>query len=274
VTEIETWLADPYAIYARHVLRLKPLDPLEQQTDAAQYGALVHKALQLFLAETGSRWPPNAAERLRAAMDRALREAGVRPALFEWWAPRLARIADWVCAEEIRRRVADSPAAIFPEIAGVWDLDVPGGFRLTGRADRIEVWPSGSLSILDYKTGVLPSAEKVTAGHAPQLPLEAAMAGAGAFGAAARGSVTDLIYWRLTGGRLAGEARAIGRGDAAVVADLAHGARRGLIDLIARFDDPAQPYLAQPHPGRLPRFPEYAQLARAAEWGRGGDEDA
>ena len=29
VTEIETWLRDPYAIYARHVLKLRPLDPLD-----------------------------------------------------------------------------------------------------------------------------------------------------------------------------------------------------------------------------------------------------
>ena len=38
VTEIETLLADPYAIYARHILKLRPLDPLEQETDAADYG--------------------------------------------------------------------------------------------------------------------------------------------------------------------------------------------------------------------------------------------
>jgi ATP-dependent helicase/nuclease subunit B len=29
VTEIETWLRDPYAIYAKHVLGLRPLDPLD-----------------------------------------------------------------------------------------------------------------------------------------------------------------------------------------------------------------------------------------------------
>ncbi len=39
-----------------------------------------------------------------------------------------------------------------------------------------------------------------------------------------------------------------------------------LADLVAAFDDPAQPYLSQPHPGRAPRFSDYAQLARVAEW--------
>ena len=71
-TEIETWLRDPYAIHARHVLRLKPLDPLDQETDAADYGVLVHAGLHRFLREHGTAWPPNAAARLREALAVAL----------------------------------------------------------------------------------------------------------------------------------------------------------------------------------------------------------
>ena len=96
VTEIETWLRDPYAIHARHVLRLNSLRPLDEATDAADYGSLVHAGLHHFLAEHGTRWPADAAEGLRRAMARALAEADLREALAAWWAPRLERIADWV----------------------------------------------------------------------------------------------------------------------------------------------------------------------------------
>ena len=78
VTEIETWLRDPYAIHARHVLRLRPLDPLDQETDAADYGVLVHAGLHRFLREHGTAWPPDAAARLREALAGAL--APHRPA--------------------------------------------------------------------------------------------------------------------------------------------------------------------------------------------------
>ena len=72
VTAIETWLRDPYAIHARHVLRLRPLDPLDQETDAADYGELVHAGLHRFLREHGTAWPPDAAARLRQALGIAL----------------------------------------------------------------------------------------------------------------------------------------------------------------------------------------------------------
>jgi ATP-dependent helicase/nuclease subunit B len=272
VTQIETWLSDPYAIHARHVLRLRPLDPLEQETDASDYGALVHRGLEIFLGDAGAAWPPNAAQRLREAMDKALRQSGVRPALFEWWAPRLARIADWIAEEETKRRAALPPVAIHAEVRGEWALDVPRGFILHGRADRIERRPDGSLAILDYKTGAPPTQKQVDSGFAPQLPLEAAMVAAGGFGEGLRGEAAELTYWRLTGGFEPGQVRSLCKGDLARIRDTVATAAEKLKELIERFDDPAMPYLARPHPARAPRFSDSAQLARVAEWDLSGNE--
>jgi ATP-dependent helicase/nuclease subunit B len=44
VTEISTWLRNPYAIYARHVLRLKKLEELDAAPDAAERGVMIHAA--------------------------------------------------------------------------------------------------------------------------------------------------------------------------------------------------------------------------------------
>jgi ATP-dependent helicase/nuclease subunit B len=266
VTEIETWLADPYAIYARHVLGLVPLDPLEPSTDAADYGALVHDGLDQFLKQVGTAWPANARALLREAMDHALRAAGVRQALFEWWAPRLARIADWVAGQETLRRSELAPSRIASEASGRWSLDVPG------EADRIELRGDGSLAILDYKTGQPPTQLQVEAGFAPQLPLEAAMAGAGAFGPTLRAPTAELTYWHLTGGFEPGQARTLFKGDREAIARLVAQAHERLGALIVAFDRVERAYLARPHPGRVPRFPQFAQLARVAEWDLSGGE--
>lgn len=274
VTEIETWLRDPYAIYARHILKLAALRPLDEATDAADYGSLVHDGLHRFLREAGAYWPADAESALRRAMTMALGAADLRQALHVWWAPRLERIADWVAQTETKRRILRQPTGIATEAPGAMDLLRPGGrFHLTGRADRIERYNEGGLSILDYKTGTPPSQRDVDLGLAPQLLLEAAMAGAGGFGADSMGTTGELIYWHLSGGFQPGVARPLfaKNGDDIPLAALA--ARESLGRLIDEFDAADRAYLSRPHPSLAPRFSDYEQLARVAEWSATGDGD-
>ena len=269
VTQIETWLRDPFAIYAREILRLRALDPLDQVTDVMEYGSLVHAGLRRYLDLNGTARPPDMADRLREAMHQTLTKAGLREALLAWWTPRLSRVAAWIAETE---RARPQLRHIQAEVSGVWDI--PGtNFRLRGRADRIEHRADGMLAILDYKTGTPPSQTAVDTGLAPQLPLEAAMAQAGAFGQAFSATVTELTYWHLAGGQVPGTARLLCRGDAARTAELVRDTADGLRRLIAAYDDPAQPYLAQPWPGAAPRFSDYVQLARVGEWSGGGDSE-
>ena len=266
VTEIETWLRDPYAIYARHVLRLKALPLIEEPADAADYGSVVHAAVHAFLHEVGTRFPPNAEARLVVAMDAALDAQDLRPALAAWWRPRLRRIAAWLAEAERDRRLGAGLAQIASEKDGAWLVPSALPFTLTGRADRIERRFDSSIAILDYKTGMPPSAKDVEAGLAPQLPLEAAMAADGSFGPDVAGRACELTYWHLTGGFVPGEVTTLFRGDGTKIDEIVAMAREKIAALVAAFDDPDHPYLSQPHPGQAPRFSDYTQLARVAEW--------
>ena len=210
VTEIETWLRDPYAIYAKHILRLKPLDPIEQSADAADYGRIVHDGMNRFLGRFGTAWPPDALTHLTEAMDQALEETPMRPALVAWWRPRLRRIAAWVTEAERHRRARGPLALIRAEAKGDWVFETPAGpFTLHGRADRIERRHDASIAILDYKTGTPPTSADVRDGRAPQLPLEAEMVAQGAFGTDLVGHVAELTYWHISGGYHAGHCRAV-----------------------------------------------------------------
>jgi len=100
-----------------------------------------------------------------------------------------------------------------------------------------------------------------------------AMAAAGAFGEAASHPAAELAYWRLTGGFEPGSVTKLLKNDPAEIAAAATDAAARLRRLIAAFENPARPYLSQPHPGRRPRFAEYAHLARVAEW-EGPDDGA
>ena len=266
VTEIETWLRDPYAIYAKHVLAVRALDPLEQNADAADYGTIVHAAVAAFvkgLPDIG--YPADAADRLRSATDRALAERALRPALAAWWRPRLHRIADWLADQERQRRADSLPLSVGCEIKGEWPVPA-ADFVLRGVADRIERRRDGTLALLDYKTGTVPAAGDVEKGYASQLLLEAAMAEDGAFGPELAGVSGELAYWRLTGGMPPGEVTALFKKDIGAIPNRVTETVRQLVDLIRDFDDEDRAYLSQPHPGATPRFSDYTQLARVAEW--------
>ncbi len=97
------------------------------------------------------------------------------------------------------------------------------------------------------------------------------MAAAGAFGVDLAGKPVDLTYWHISGGYTPGQARALFRGKAEKLEDTTQAAAAGLLALIAAFDDPARAYLSQPHPGAAPRFSDYTQLARVAEWAAADD---
>ncbi len=272
VTEIETWLRDPYAIYAKHILRLRSLDPIDQETDAADYGSLVHDGIHRFLAQHGTKFPANASRHLRGSFAEVLKAASLRPALEAWWTPRLDRIAEWIATTEIERRNASTPASVLSECRGSWEL-ADRRFTLTGRADRIERHADGGLVILDYKTGLVPTGRQVGAGLAPQLLLEAAMAEAGGFGDEAVGTVRELAYWHLTGGPTSGNEVKLFNGKGPSIGEAVTEAIERLRARIDDFDDVHTAYLSHPHPSMAPRFSDYAQLARVAEWVSGGGED-
>ena len=111
----------------------------------------------------------------------------------------------------------------------------------------------------------------VAAAPPPESVL-AAMAEAGAFGDALVGAATELTYWHLTGGFHPGELRSLFRGDAGEIAAATGRARAALDELIDAYDAAERCYLSQPYPGWAPRFSDYAQLARVAEWSAAGDE--
>ena len=269
VTQIETWMRDPYAIYARHILGLRALDPLEADPGAADRGRFIHQAIDAFLRECPDGLPPNALERLIAHGQEAFAPALARPGVWAFWWPRFERVARWFIEAEAARRAAIAQSQT--EIVGRLELAGPAGpFTLTAKADRIDRLHDGRLVVIDYKIGQLPGAAEVAQGYAPQLPLEALIAEAGGFAGVPAGHVAELAYWRLAGGEPAGEIRYAGEEEpAALIAEAA----AGLARLIALYDDPATPYASRPNPEAAPRFSDYDHLARIKEWssGAGGE---
>ena len=275
VTEVETLIADPYAFYARRVLKLSALEPLDAEVGAADYGMLVHDVLKRFVPRL-SPWPGEAMARHAWAecLEVSLAAAQVRPGFAAFWRPRLLRIGEFVLTEEAAARAGDTIRRSIVEAGGRLVLTHDDGreLLLTGRADRVDVLAGGGLALFDYKTGKPPSKSQVEKGEKPQLPLEAAMLARGGFrDVPAEGAVERLVYWRLTGGPTPGEVPKLDLTPAEIAA-AADDAVAQLRRVAERFIWGEAAFLARPHPGRKPAGEEYDHLSRLAEWSAADDE--
>ncbi len=263
VTGIETWMRDPYSVYARRILKLKPLEALDADPGAAERGTFIHRALEMFVRQNGAQIPDDALKQLIEFGRIAFGDAMVRPTVWAFWWPRFLKVARWYVETEEVRRAEAIPIAV--EVKG--QLVVPaaaGPFVLTAKADRLDRLAAGGLEIIDYKTGAPPSGKKLETGYFPQLPLEALIAAAGGFEGVPADKVEALTFWRLSGGDPAGE---IKPHQGAFVEELAAAAQEGLQNLINAFDRPETPYLCRPRPRpEYMGYGDYDHLARVEEW--------
>lgn len=247
VTQVETLIRDPYAVYARRILGLECLKPVGAAAGPAERGTAVHRAIERFADADDP-------VLLADLLDEELRKAGL---------PAERRAAE-------RARLAQSVEALIGWFAQrrSWEVEVKrevkgkvsiAGVELRATADRIAIGASGA-SILDFKTGAPPTAAQVQSGLAPQLPLEAAMLERGGFAELAPARAAELLYWRFGGSEPTPAPLAL---DPGAEAD---NAWSRLEQLLNRYASPEQPFLSKPRVMFVKPYADYDHLARRKEW--------
>ena len=259
VTKIETLMRDPYAVYARHILNLEPLEDIDAPVSAADFGTMLHAVLKTFVEKNQQTLADGARNDL---FETALLEFKKLPfskadALF--FEQRLKRALDWFYAT-YAQKISEIRQS-FCERKGEISFSAKGGtFTLTGIADRIDVLKDGSADVIDYKTGYAPTPKEVAAGYAPQLPLEADMLEKGAFADIGQRKARALEYWMTKGDSEGGSLKTIPNdGISEILFD-------NLTKLINAFDDADKAYDATPDVSKKPRYNDYDHLARFKEW--------
>ena len=268
VTGVERWIRDPYAIYARSILGLRPLDRPDEPVEARARGIAIHAAFEKFATiELDEAAEDSFASLLLAE----LRAAGVPESRMARERALAVNVAPWVVDFERRRRPG---ARLVIEKTGRLTFETPGGpFIIEAKADRIEV--RGDVGdVLDFKTGAAPSRKMVREDVAPQLTLTGAILAAGGFADVGPLSPGQLVYVQVSGGRTPGREEARDDGDApTLAADALAGLKRKVIE----FDRLATGYRSWAMPQFIGRFGgDYDHLARLWEWhvlgeGDGGD---
>ncbi len=255
VTAISTLIRDPYAIYARHILRLYPLDPLRPTPDPRARGEVLHMAVEAFVRTRPEGESAEAArKRLLETAAEVLAQEVAWPSAQRFWLARIAKIGSSFAASDVARAAEGTPMVI--EKKGSIRLDTPD-FVLTARPDRIDLLHDGRVRIFDYKTGELPT-KAVMEHFDKQLLLEAAMAERGAFEPLGQRDVAGYSYIRLGGD---GEARDMNH-DAALVDETWAGLQR----LLAAYLSEDTGFVSRRAPQKMDQVGDYDHLARFGEW--------
>lgn len=276
-SEVGRLRRDPYAIYARRVLKLDPVDAFNRDPDAAERGTIYHRIVERFIAGGHIAGTPAAREAMEQIIDTVFDTAALPAHIDVVWRPRFRAVAARFMETEaerhphVKRRITEAGAG----------MDLPGaGLRLTGIADRIDILKSGIADIIDYKTGSSPTVSQARSLLDPQLALEAAALRHGAFRDAGAKEPGDLLYIRLKPGdgyrieRVNNEGAARGKGQPKSAADLAEESLRQLVKFVWMLRHGENGFASRLIPERQSGWGgEYDHLARVAEWSTAGDDD-
>ena len=256
VTDVSLLIRDPYAVYAKRVLGLRPLPALRPEPDAALRGQTLHSIVEALL---GTKPDPGMGHealkaRFLAITAKVLAQQVPWPAARAFWAARMERIADRIVAEELARLSEGRPVVVEKRgkvaLAGM-------DFTLTAKPDRIDLLHDGQVVIYDYKSGTPPS-DKQIAAFEKQLILEAAMVRRGGFDAIGPAEVAGIRYIQLGG---EGDTH-----DRDYSTDLEAENWDGFVRLVAAYLSGETGFTSMRAPEQTSYAGDYDHLARFGEW--------
>jgi ATP-dependent helicase/nuclease subunit B len=176
----------PYQFYAAQYLKLSPPEEIRDLLTKREYGERIHQCLQAFHSDVpylpGPFTEPltkanrqQAIEVLQHIADQVFRKDLAASYLHRgWYYPWIKLIPDY-----IDWQIKQSQATTVHLTEQKLERELGPAVRIKGRIDRIDVSSANAThqTIIDYKTGGIPTEDEVFSGEKLQLPFYAALAG-------------------------------------------------------------------------------------------------
>jgi ATP-dependent helicase/nuclease subunit B len=274
VTDIEKLQRDPYSVYARKILQLKPLDPLEAEITPALLGMMYHDIATDFVRSCSDELLQDEQAAIAHFLSHAeihLRNHHLIAQKMLLW-PTLQKIAANFIRLEQKHRTMIGQIGIQEQWGSAELATTAGHIQLSAKADRIDILKDGRLILIDYKSGTLPSATERKNGNSLQLPLEALIAREGNYTGLPKISETSALqFWPLKGSTQPKDQSAEDFVSTTMtketsLQELVTQSEAILQDLMTLYLEKGAPYTAEPVRDKSNAYNDYRHLSRYEEW--------
>jgi ATP-dependent helicase/nuclease subunit B len=194
-TSVGLLLHNPYTFYAKHILKLKHLDRFKDKPNLADFGIFMHCVLDQYTKSYRCGPYSEHVSRFLSIARSVLQQMHLHKQ--DLWLHKIEGIAQEFVDFDLVRRADLSK--VWSEQKGHMMIKLSKvSLRLTAIADRIELSDKGDVCILDYKTGVMPSAQEVRMGLSPQMIVSSIIASKGGFACLNRPlAPSKIVYVKL-----------------------------------------------------------------------------
>jgi ATP-dependent helicase/nuclease subunit B len=194
-TDIETLIRNPYSFYAKKILRLKKHIGIAAAPMLSEFGSFLHSIIEKYTKTYSS----DTKDRSDYFINLGIQDLNtilLPEATQKIWGIKLSQIAKPFITWDEERRINSSK--ILTEIKGSVEIELSNRtVTITAIADRIEIDRHGHITLLDFKTGAVPSKNDVFSGLSPQLIVEAIIAKANGFDIG-QGELNRLVYVKIS----------------------------------------------------------------------------
>ncbi|MCP5369929.1 MAG: PD-(D/E)XK nuclease family protein [Rickettsiaceae bacterium] len=190
-TDIELLIKSPYNFYAKKILLLRKIREISVQTELADFGNIFHEIMEEYTKNYIENHPDKAMRFKEIAAD--IINNSQFPLIYkDIWQTKIDHMASEIIEFDEEQRAEN--IYNYSEIKGSIKLTINGKqVEIAAIADRILVNSRGQVSIIDYKTGQIPSKQDVLNGVAPQMIIEAIILQEGGFNINLPQNLADIL---------------------------------------------------------------------------------
>ena len=245
VSELETLFKDPYQIYAKKILKLRPLNDVTAIISQADYGSWVHKFLEVATLEDRLE-PTDLCEFANSILPVDLPQSTQKI-----WLESFTQFVSWLSDYLLSRKITTQTTLVEHKMTAALKI-ADNEFQIIGKADRIDLLQDGTYELIDYKTGYTPTKAEVKEMISPQLALLAHL-----FEATNPGKkIAKLTYVSLGNQEILSFA----------ADELVANTYAKTHEALEWFFEESNPYFVNPVVSIKDRFNPYLHLERTQEW--------